>query len=100
MYSLVGNVRTSVEYKFNDKRNVYARTHIVKKFAGNVDAEYNIGIANLKTSEDMGDTWLEFGIGVNYRFTENMNIYADVEKTEDSTIDTKWQANLGFRYEF
>ncbi len=29
-----------------------------------------------------------------------MNVYADVERTEDSTVDTKWQGNLGFRYEF
>ena len=31
---------------------------------------------------------------------ENMNVYADIERTGDSTVETKWQSNLGFRYEF
>ena len=53
-----------------------------------------------RTSEDLGDTWAEFGIGVNYRFVENMNVYVDVQKTGEATVDNKWQANLGFRYEF
>ena len=57
------------------------------------------GLVNT-TSEDMEDTWSEFGIGVNYKFTENMIIYADIEKSGVSTVDTKWQGNLGFRYEF
>ena len=100
IYTAEGRVGTAIGYKFNDKGNVYARTHVVKEFAGDIDAEYKAeGVTN-KTSEDMGDTWLEFGVGVNYRFAENVNVYADVEKTGDSTVDTKWQANLGFRYEF
>ena len=100
IYTAEGRIGTTIGYKFNDKGNVYARTHIVKEFAGDVDAEYNTGVANLKTSEDMGDTWFEFGVGANYRFTENMNVYVDVQKTEEATVDNKWQGNLGFRYEF
>ena len=100
MYSLVGNVGTSVGYKFNDKGNVYARAALVKEFQGDIDTEYEKDGAFERTSEDLGDTWAEFGVGVNYRFVENMNIYVDIQKTGEATVDNKWQANLGFRYEF
>ena len=100
IYTAEGRIGTAVGYKFNDKGNVYARTHVVKEFAGDVDAEYTANGATSNTSEDMGDTWLEFGVGVNYRFAENVNVYADIEKSGDATVDTEWQGNLGFRYEF
>lgn len=100
IYTAEGRVGAAVGYKFSDKGNIYARTHVVKEFAGEVDTEYERNGAYNSTSEDFGDTWFEFGVGANYRFTENMNVYADIEKTGDSTVDTKWQANLGFRYEF
>lgn len=100
IYTAEGRVGATVGYKFSDKGNVYARTHVVKEFAGDVDTEYMRNGVYASTSEDFGDTWLEFGVGVNYRFTENMNVYADIERTGDSTVETKWQGNLGFRYEF
>lgn len=100
IYTAEGRVGAAVGYKFSDKGNVYARTHVVKEFAGEVDTEYERKGAYNSTSEDFGDTWFEFGVGVNYRFTENMNVYVDVERTGDSTVETKWQGNLGFRYEF
>lgn len=100
MYSLVGNIGTAVGYKFSDKGNVYARASLVKEFQGDIDTEYKKDGAVERTSEDLGDTWAEFGIGVNYRFVENMNVYVDVQKTGEATVDNKWQANLGFRYEF
>lgn len=100
MYSLVGNVGASVGYKFSDKGNVYARAALVKEFQGDIDTEYKYKGETVPVSEDLGDTWAEFGVGVNYRFVENMNVYVDVQKTGDSTVETKWQGNLGFRYEF
>ena len=100
MYSLVGNVGTSVGYKFSDKGNIYARAALVKEFQGDIDTEYEKDGAFERTSEDLGDTWAEFGVGVNYRFVENMNVYVDIQKTGETTVDNKWQANLGFRYEF
>ena len=100
IYTAEGRVGAAIGYKFSDKGNVYARTHVVKEFAGDVDTEFERNGVHAKVSEDMGDTWFEFGVGANYRFTESMNVYADIEKTGDSTVDTKWQANLGFRYEF
>ena len=100
IYTAEGRLGGSLGYKFSDKGNVYVRTHVVKEFAGDIDAKYTSEGLTSKTSEEMEDTWFELGVGLNYRFSENMNVYADLEKTGSSTVDTKWQANLGFRYEF
>lgn len=100
IYTAEGRIGTAIGYNFTDKGNVYARVALVKEFAGDVDAEYKAGAGSLSTSEDLSDTWAEFGIGANYRVKENVNLYADLEKTGDATVDTKWQANLGFRVEF
>ena len=100
MYSLVGNIGTAIGYKFSDKGNIYTRASLVREFQGDIDTEYRKDGGLEKTSEKLSDTWFEFGVGANYRFTENMNVYVDVQKTGEATVDNKWQGNLGFRYEF
>lgn len=99
-YTLVGDVGTAVGYKFSDKGNVYARASLVKEFKGDIDTKYSYGGATEYTSEDLSDTWGEFGVGVNYRIRENVNMYVDIQRTEEATVENKWQANLGFRWEF
>ena len=99
-YTLVGDVGTAVGYKFSDKGNVYARASLVKEFKGDIDTKYSYGGATEYTSEDLSDTWGEFGVGVNYRIRENVNMYVDIQRTEEATVENKWQTNLGFRWEF
>lgn len=99
-YTLVGDVGTAVGYKFSDKGNVYARASLVKEFKGDIDTKYSYDGGTEYTSEDLSDTWGEFGVGVNYRIKENVNMYVDIQRTEEATVENKWQANLGFRWEF
>ena len=99
-YTFVGDMGTAVGYKFSDKGNVYARASLVKEFKGDIDTKYSYGGATEYTSEDLSDTWGEFGVGVNYRVKENVNMYVDIQRTEEATVENKWQANLGFRWEF
>nr|WP_317280420.1 autotransporter outer membrane beta-barrel domain-containing protein [uncultured Fusobacterium sp.] len=99
-YTLVGDVGTAVGYKFSDKGNVYARASLVKEFKGDIDTKYSYGGKSEYTSENLSDTWGEFGVGVNYRIRENVNMYVDIQRTEEATVENKWQANLGFRWEF
>ena len=100
MYSLVGNIGTAVGYKINEKGNIYTRVSLVREFQGDIDTYYEHNSATNETHEDLADTWVEFGIGANYRFAEDLNVYVDLQKTGEATVDTEWQANLGFRYEF
>lgn len=99
MYTAQGSLGAKLGYKL-DKGNIYARLSGVKEFAGDVDMKYQLGNTSNTHSEDFEDEWLEFGVGGNYRVAENVNLYLDLSRTTDATVDTNWQANLGFRYEF
>lgn len=99
MYTAQGSLGAKLGYKL-DKGNIYARLSGVKEFAGDVDMRYQLGNTSNTHSEDFEDEWLEFGVGGNYRVAENINLYLDLSRTTDATVDTNWQANLGFRYEF
>ena len=95
IYTAEGKVGTVLGYNF-DRGNVYLRIAGVKEFEGELDTT----IDGKSVSEDLGDSWIEYGVGANYRVLENLNIYADLEKTGSAEVETNWQANLGFRYEF
>ena len=97
MYTAQGSLGAKLGYKL-DKGNIYARLSGVKEFAGDVDMKFNGTTPT--TLPDFEDEWLEFGVGGNYRVAENVNLYLDLARTTDATVDTNWQANLGFRYEF
>lgn len=98
MYTAQGSLGAKLGYKL-DKGNIYARLSGVKEFAGDVDMRYQLGNTSNTHSEDFEDEWLEFGVGGNYRVAENVNLYLDLSRTTDATVDTNWQANLGFRWE-
>ena len=48
--------------------------------------------------EDLGDTWVEFGIGGSYKINANSQVYADLERTSSADLSEPWHVNLGFRY--
>ncbi|NME36083.1 autotransporter outer membrane beta-barrel domain-containing protein [Fusobacterium sp. FSA-380-WT-3A] len=95
IYTAEGRVGTALGYNF-DKGNVYVRVAGVKEFAGELDTTIN----GKTMTEDLGDSWIEYGIGANYRVLENLNLYVDFERTGSAEVQTNWQGNLGFRYEF
>ena len=98
MYTAQGSLGAKLGYKL-DKGNIYARLSGVKEFAGDVDMKYQLGNTSNTHREDFEDEWIEFGVGGNYKVAENVNLYLDLSRTTDATVDTNWQANLGFRWE-
>lgn len=100
IYTAVGRIGTALGYNLSDKGNIYVRADVLREFAGDIDSKYTSGNTSVSESEDLSDTWLEFGIGGNYRLRENINMYADVSRSGEATVDEEWKANLGFRYEF
>lgn len=99
IYTTQGSLGAKLGYRLA-KGNIYARLSGVKEFAGDIDMHYRSGELTKTDSLDLEDEWIEFGIGGNYRVRENVNLYLDLSRTTDATVDTNWQANLGFRYEF
>ena len=48
--------------------------------------------------EELGGTWYEYGIGVNFNATKQTHIYADLEAASGGEVDTDYRINLGVRY--
>ena len=98
LYTALGSLGAKIGYNL-EKGNLYARISGVKEFAGDIDTTYTNKFGQTKTSVDLEDEWIEFGIGGNYKVAENVNLYLDLSKTTETMVDTNWQANLGFRWE-
>lgn len=98
LYTALGSLGAKIGYNL-EKGNLYARISGVKEFAGDIDTTYTNKFGQTKTSVDLEDEWIEFGIGGNYKVAENVNLYLDLSKTTEAMVDTNWQANLGFRWE-
>lgn len=100
LHSAVGRLGFELGKKIADKGSVYAKASLLHDFAGNAETylSYN-GFAN-SYSQDIGDTWCEAGIGVNYKTSENSYVYADVVKTFGGDVETPWQWNAGMRWSF
>lgn len=88
-------------YKENLKDNtIYLKLDANHEFLGEqkIDAKDNTGILREKYSNDT--TWYDVGIGGAKNLTEDLYVYADIEKQFGENKDNSYQFNLGFRYKF
>ena len=95
--SLLGRVGFATGFKcpynFGD---MYVRASLVHEFLG--DATVRGG--SVLHEVDGKDTWVEYGIGVNFNVNENTYVYADIERTEGAKLEEDWRANVGVRFAF
>lgn len=84
----------------NNKGDVYLRASVVHEFLGDSKitgtASGSTGVVEL----DGKDTWVEYGLGANFNITETTYVWADVERTAGSVLDTDWRATVGVRHSF
>ena len=84
----------------NNKGDLYVRASVVHEFLGDSRvtgfAQGSSGILEL----DGKDTWVEYGFGGNFNLTKNTYLWADVERTSGSTLDTDYRATVGVRHAF
>lgn len=84
----------------NNKGDLYIRASVVHEFLGDSRvtgfAQGSSGILEL----DGKDTWVEYGFGGNFNLTKNTYLWADVERTSGSTLDTDYRATIGVRHAF
>ena len=84
----------------NNKGDVYLRASVVHEFLGDSKitgtASGSTGIVEI----DGKDTWVEYGLGANFNLTDSTYVWADVERTAGSVLDTDWRATVGVRHSF
>lgn len=101
--SLIGRVGVRVGVKFpKDRGNLYLRVSGAHDFRGENKADVRAvdGAARQKLSEDLGGSWVETGLGGNFRLTDATNVYVDLERTTGAEVEENWRWNLGVRTEF
>lgn len=76
------------------------RASILHDWQGDAESTFTKGGQTKRISEELGDTWLEYGVGANFNATKNLHLYADLEATEGAKVETSYRFNLGARWSF
>ena len=58
--------------------------------------EYRDGFERLLGS-DIGGTWVEYGVGGNFRLCKNAYGYVDLERTSGAEVNANYRWNIGLR---
>jgi len=99
--SLIGRVGVRAGFHFpKDKGTIYARVSGLHDFQGDYDVTATKGKAVNDFSDDLGDTWVEFGLGANFNWTDNTYTYVDLERSNGGEIKENWRWNIGLRHVF
>ena len=99
--SLIGRLGVRSGFYFpNQKGSVYARAAVLHDFMGDMEstASKDGNVAHLK--DELGDTWVEYGIGANFNLSKNAYTFVDLEKTTGGDIKEAWKWTIGARLAF
>ena len=99
--SLVGRAGFALGLKCPDNRgNAYVRASVLHDWKGEASSTFTKDGFTRTWADDLGDTWIEYGIGANFNATPNVHVYADLESTASAKVDTSYRFNLGVRFSY
>ena len=101
--SLIGRIGFRAGYSgLEDRMHAYVKASVLHDFIGDMDSKFTSMITgtSVNLSDDFGDTWVEYGVGGSFAFTDRANGYAEFERTSGGSLDENWRFNVGFRYTF
>lgn len=104
--SLIGRLGVRSGFYFPEKKgNIYARVAVLHDFMGDMEATASKANAagvmqTTHLKEDLGDTWVEYGIGANFNLSKNAYTFVDLEKTAGSDVKENWKWTVGARIAF
>lgn len=84
--------------------SVYLTASAVHDFAGDVDSHMFFSDGSdedeLQISDDLEDTWYEFGIGTTVKFADSFYMYGNFKTADGGDVDMPWYVSVGARYTF
>lgn len=101
--SYIGRLGVRGGFKLPNKKGVlYARASYLYDFDGEINANVNslTSHAHNTIEEDLGGSWVEYGVGANFNWTENTYTYVDLERTSGGEVKENWRWNVGLRHVF
>lgn len=99
--ALIGSVGLRAGFSFPENRGaIYAKASANHDFKGEADGRIRslTGTTHSDISEDLGDTWVEYGVGGSFRITPNWNAAVDLSRTSGGEVESNWIANISMRY--
>lgn len=99
--SLIGRLGVRSGFYFpKQKGSIYARVAVLHDFMGDMEstASKDDDVAYLK--DELGGTWVEYGIGANFSLTNSTYTFVDLEKTSGGDVKEDWRWNIGLRTVF
>lgn len=99
--SLIGRIGVRAGVKFPEKKgNLYVRVSGAHDFQGESDMTASKNGKVSLVSDDLGGSWVEYGLGANFNLTEATYTYLDLERTSGGDVSEKWRWNIGLRTVF
>ena len=86
----------------NDRGSAYVRASFVRDFRGDIDGTYaaRSGGATFSLSQELDDSWFEYGIGGNFKVSDQFLTFVDVSRSAGADIDLDWRVNAGAKLFF
>ncbi|HIU84062.1 MAG TPA: autotransporter outer membrane beta-barrel domain-containing protein, partial [Candidatus Aphodousia gallistercoris] len=99
--ALIASLGARVGFNFaEDAGKIYARASVNHDFLGEVDGTASkAGLAD-SMYVDLGGTWVTYGIGTQFNFTENLSVWGNIDRTTGGEVSTHYMMNAGLRYVF
>lgn len=86
----------------NNRGSAYVRVSALHDFQGDVEGSFRArnNPDSITMTEELDDTWMEFGLGADFKVSDNAYVFTDVLKSTGGEIDLDWRANVGAKLFF
>lgn len=99
--SFIGRLGVRGGFYFpQSKGNIYARFSVLHDFDGDMESKATYGKAANTVKDDIGGTWVEYGVGANFNWTDRTYTYVDLERNSGGEVRENWRWNVGVRHVF
>lgn len=99
MTSLIGRIGFNAGRTY-EKVNYYLKADAMHEFAGDKEFTLTGADGSLTQKYEDEETWFTLGAGAEAAVTESTTLWCDMEHAFGSSVDSTWQVNVGFRYNF
>ncbi len=99
--ALVASLGARVGFNFaQDAGKLFARASVNHDFLGEVDGTAANDKAMQSMYVDLGGTWVTYGVGAQFNFTDNLSVWGNVDRSTGGEVSTHYMMNAGLRYTF
>ena len=99
IHSLIGKTGINIGKTF-EKSSHFMKFDIL----GEVNGDYRVNAKGKDTTYTKkvngNDSWIEVGLGGDFKISETTNIYYEITKSLGSDYETNWEGTIGFRINF